>query len=984
MTTPPGSTYEPLTLEQAQINHGQAACPDPNTRAALQTLAAGADLPPWELRDDVTTPKHKEVTQILRAAAREISRQYNVNIFACGVWADDLNTVYTARLGVFADEKEDCDYTFDYVVRQWIDYVARHCGTRIALAALRALPTIFPDWEYFGRPCPPPAHPDWVVEKAMWIEYFIKLYRYQGGYGKPNWDEIKRDLDNGGETFIERKRLAGEHVPFVKPKDWNEVQTREYGAALRSTLGRTGRVLPERKDTTFQFRRVTVGPDGDRHSTDEKFRETIHDESDLVWETPALLYGRRVARAEQQSQEGPVQDVLGDRPSVDNMFPAEAEKLMERVNGLVRFNTFKVLWEKLMAHEKRAKFMAPPPSEAVTNAWPTPARLIARSALEWKSNFMVYRYPPEFGDWSHDNSDQWEILGIMRWIKRKSFVDASTSLASSGFHGIIVQFVTLLQYAINMHLVISGSTEGNDEREVEREVGREAEGKGKGKSRAEEEEEEDKGEYKRTFGEQEWKMVRYSAREIIDQVDASAEVDVEPPIVPSLETDELAPAAAWNPTAWLQVSENDEIERGPSDALIERPSSNVFERKLADFIDKRASSSQAARERGSKRGEESASLPEHTSRETAEEEDNEPVTPTAPENTPPLIPSQTLPRPAPGPTEDVEMTAPDSSQSQVSQLSQRLMGIAEGRESSSAQAQQAAKDILVPTAVQEKQPITTAEDGQAKSLLLRTVPLPSTNQKVRRHSSGAVEPATSTRRSPASTISSEHNSLGLSKLGAGQHSTPRHPGPSTATKSKLLEFECVQITIPPKKSLNSRSKSRSASRQAPTPPIVDPPPTAALLADPARPNTPVVTSARPAAPIVNPPQHITPVINPPRPAIPVANPREHAAPAILAPQPPEIPVQSVASAGSAQDIVRARVLALAQTRKAQGTANMGATPANRASSASRTTPAAKPHSARSKVVSPTAHRPKRRKVEADEEAPAKSSSKGKKAGGRGN
>ncbi|KAG8710697.1 hypothetical protein FRC09_020971, partial [Ceratobasidium sp. 395] len=323
------------------------------------------------------------------------------------------------RITALPDENNEACSGFDYVVGQFVFWVAQHCGLPIAVEALRAMPCIFPDWTRYGRPCPPPPHSDWEQERGMWARWFIVLYVWQGGLNcGPNWRLIEQDLKNGGDKYIEHKRLPGRPNAFVRPHHWNEAQTREYSASLRSTFGPTGRLLEEHTDTTFQFCAIFLGAGPEIHYVEDVFRDRIHESFQAVLQNDGV-------------------DVRTTR-DVSGMFPQEARDLMETVDALVEGNVMRTLWDRLMALEQQ-----PRRSESLlgslSQAWPQPAMLVRRDTDSWVLNFVQYRYPEAFRDWRHDDNRLWTLPVMLSWIKLKPFIDAQSGLVKLGYDGFVHQ-----------------------------------------------------------------------------------------------------------------------------------------------------------------------------------------------------------------------------------------------------------------------------------------------------------------------------------------------------------------------------------------------------------------------------------------------------------------------------------------------------------------------------------------------------------------
>ncbi|KAG8794902.1 hypothetical protein FRC12_020319 [Ceratobasidium sp. 428] len=588
-----------ITREQIKLLHSQFNSPDPDARQILQDLCNGVGLPPYEMREGMTRPKHNEAAKAIKTAIRELARQWNICLFACGVWAEGPDTVVTTQVGALPDENNDRTFGFDYVVSQFLFWVMQHCGTSyvdnslnvgaellspsgssIAMHALQAIPCIFPDWYRYGRPCPPPPHADWEQEKDMWVKWFIALYGtsqnlaklhgtnsaevWQGGlFCGPHWERIQQDLNNGGDKYIEHKRLPGNPATFVKPEDWNELQTREYSVALRSTFGPTGRLLEQYTDTTFQFRAIFSGPGPDIMYTEHNFRERIHESSELFYEITALLFEQRVRSAEEHSV---TITKLSDTPKpLSNLFPREAEELMRRVDGLVGGNVIQVLWRNLMSSEQQpGHLISRYPSESM-GKWPKPALNVRLEAQSWASNFVDYRYPTEFRYWNHDDYHSWTFSSVLRWVKSKPFVDSQSGLVMGGYYGFLVAFVTLLQYAMNVHLEQLDRAKSKDLVVTTPD-----------------------SEFLVSFDDEYFKMIRFAARALLKQLADSRHVLFPPAI------NMLPQCRPWRPSRWLEPDKNTEeiLDDSYSRALRSPPRTTIFDLYLNPFCDSGAGPSE--------------------------------------------------------------------------------------------------------------------------------------------------------------------------------------------------------------------------------------------------------------------------------------------------------------------------------------------------------------------------------------------------------
>lgn len=183
-----------------------------------------------------------------------------------------------------------------------------------------AYPVCYPDMGLDGHPCLPPVHPDWTQEKENiieWFDYKWGWYRpdiqhclrlnnitaFQGGQGKPDWERISNEINDGSYKTIALARLPARHLPFPKPEDWDQNQTVMWSNILRESMDTLGRPDPDRLTTAFQFYRID-GADGSMSHEDIEFRKEIHQDSPLRYGFPAMYYDGRVDKYEESLKRG--------------------------------------------------------------------------------------------------------------------------------------------------------------------------------------------------------------------------------------------------------------------------------------------------------------------------------------------------------------------------------------------------------------------------------------------------------------------------------------------------------------------------------------------------------------------------------------------------------------------------------------------------------------------------------------------------------
>ncbi|KAG8731343.1 hypothetical protein FRC10_001786 [Ceratobasidium sp. 414] len=158
----------------------------------------------------------------------------------------------------------------------------------------------WPDFGMAARPALPPQHPNWEQEKDNLINWFRKLWLWQGGYEDLRWAVLVKDINTGNFEYFDKDQLPTEYVrekdrrKLTVPAEWDEETTAIWSSCVRSTMDSWGRDPLSRASTALQFRRVNLE---EEPKTYETFLLEPPACSDLDWKTPVLLFERRVKRA---------------------------------------------------------------------------------------------------------------------------------------------------------------------------------------------------------------------------------------------------------------------------------------------------------------------------------------------------------------------------------------------------------------------------------------------------------------------------------------------------------------------------------------------------------------------------------------------------------------------------------------------------------------------------------------------------------------
>ncbi|KAG8706762.1 hypothetical protein FRC08_000872 [Ceratobasidium sp. 394] len=292
-----------------------------------------------------------------------------------------------------------------------------------------------------GRPALPPIHPNWEQEKHNIIEWFNYLWRWQGGEQEPDWDKITVDINNGRFQYMEQKCLPAAFLPFTHPKTWGEAMTWSWSRHIRSTMDEWGRVLRSKGETAMQFQLIDDIPDDEEPIIYKTFVDEVHPSSELLWNTPALLFEKRV----QMKSPFPV---ASEQAALlyDNATPLiqEAEACVPGITSLR---------DKLRVYEASM----PPAAPAITGEtarpkWHPTALAVHRDPETFGKNWdrEQLRFSDEFTSILLEGHHSWGPAALLEWLKTNPFWDDRAGGLFGGFNGAVVGFYAIMHYAINI------------------------------------------------------------------------------------------------------------------------------------------------------------------------------------------------------------------------------------------------------------------------------------------------------------------------------------------------------------------------------------------------------------------------------------------------------------------------------------------------------------------------------------------------------
>ncbi|KAG8714465.1 hypothetical protein FRC08_011892 [Ceratobasidium sp. 394] len=421
-------------------------------KTAVRALAEGLDLQPFVLREGGDTRCPEDIPTIVEAVVQEIARQHGVALHACAAWKESGGTMVTTQASSLPDPRRNSRTTKFDVLRHHAHFALTNGGFSGGPAAEDSYPVPWPDFAMGARPALPPQHPDWRQEKENLIDWFDKLWKWQGGEESPNWEAIVEDIRNGHFQYVEAKRLPKEYTESGKapaictPESWNMPMTGVWSGHVRSTMDIWGRVSPTKTGAAFQFRKID-----DREDEDDIIHDTFmlaaHPDSDLDWPLTSLLFERRIRRA----MATPSAAGKARAAALYNQGGDLFARAVENVPNL------EVLRDRLCDYERQLPPEAEPVSiKEIESTWHPAAARVFRDPATFAQNWdpSEVEYPPEFSSRLVTGHHRWGVTALRDWLSSKPFWDQQGHYLQSGMSGVVVAFWTIVQYAENVAMVI--------------------------------------------------------------------------------------------------------------------------------------------------------------------------------------------------------------------------------------------------------------------------------------------------------------------------------------------------------------------------------------------------------------------------------------------------------------------------------------------------------------------------------------------------
>ncbi|KAG8698108.1 hypothetical protein FRC08_006132, partial [Ceratobasidium sp. 394] len=421
--------------------------------SAIEALRQGVDQLPTLLKQQNAQSPTEVVPDIMEAMTTEIGRQYNVAIYTLAIWKAEDGGLVSMQSYSLPDDVADPNDKKRGALYHFAHYALANSGISLALKLEDAYPMAWPDFQMSMRPALPPVHPNWEQEKQNLIEWFVKIWQWQGGVGEPNWEKIVHDYNGRHFVYIEEKRMPVIQV-LVGPASWDRTWTEMWTRHIRATMDEWGRVSRAKLDTAFQFRFIDK-IEGQGQVTYDKFADTIHPALRLRWHPPALSFERRVKRVMQApAPSGP------NRAS--DMYD-HAQEIVERVRTLVP--GIDELWRKVRAYEGKM----PPQGNSVSDDyvkkhWHIAARRVYRTSDDFHYNWQILKieYPKNFTARTVPGHSKWTAVTLRDWFEKNPFYDSESQVLKGGFSGVAVGFYAIVQYALNVARVMPSETDDID------------------------------------------------------------------------------------------------------------------------------------------------------------------------------------------------------------------------------------------------------------------------------------------------------------------------------------------------------------------------------------------------------------------------------------------------------------------------------------------------------------------------------------------
>ncbi|KAG8730251.1 hypothetical protein FRC10_002951 [Ceratobasidium sp. 414] len=397
----------------------------------------------------------KTIPNVIEAVVEEITRQYHgIAVYTCAMWREEGDQMVTTKALRLPDACPEVGELRSATVQHFAHFALGHGGISRGLDAENTYPMPWPNFSMGVRPALPLQHPNWEQEKNNLIDWFKKLWSWQGGYEDLQWVVLVKDVNAGNFEYFDKDRLP---VEYVKGKDrrklmelveWDEETTVIWSSFVHSTMDIWGQVPLSQTSTALQFRWVNL-------QREPKTYETF------LLEPPACV--KRTMGAT-PAREGEV------RASAlyDHMVQSVAE-IGEQVCGLDSLLRKLHKYESLVSADFLPKKtdhlkVVTIPSVERSHNWHPAAAQVSRVLETFADNadLAKHTFPEEFLSRLVRGHHWWDITALRDWVQLKPFWDDGAKMLCGGTAGIAVAFFAILHYALNVACVMTKDKEDVD------------------------------------------------------------------------------------------------------------------------------------------------------------------------------------------------------------------------------------------------------------------------------------------------------------------------------------------------------------------------------------------------------------------------------------------------------------------------------------------------------------------------------------------
>ncbi|KAG8733605.1 hypothetical protein FRC10_012269, partial [Ceratobasidium sp. 414] len=221
---------------------------------------------------------------------------------------------------------------------------------------------------------------------------------------------------------------------LVEIDDWDEATMRLWSEHICSAMDSVGRVLPDKRNTVVQFRKIDNREDGEIIHSD--FCTDPDLEGLLTWPLESLLFERRIRQTTNHQALHRSVELYDLAIPLSNQVALSVANLDE-------------LHQKLNDYER--SFTLPEATNEVNN-WHLAALRVFHQAGLFAHNVDPVHiiYPAEFVSCDQPGHSAWSTTALRDFFLRKPFCTDGSSILNGRSSGVAVGFYAILQYTINV------------------------------------------------------------------------------------------------------------------------------------------------------------------------------------------------------------------------------------------------------------------------------------------------------------------------------------------------------------------------------------------------------------------------------------------------------------------------------------------------------------------------------------------------------